>query len=132
MAISFDLLWLRVPPIRYVSPPACENISSGSGSSGPIIVVEHPARFKVTGLRVVDCVLHWDDLPGDCGGSCVPVICFNVYRADTETGAYEVIAECVHGTMFFGLLDNACYRVSALTTEGESDLSDAVCVECGL
>lgn len=126
-----DLLWLRVPPIRYVSPPACENVSSGSGSSGPIIVIEHPPQSKVTGLRVEDCVLTWDELPGACEGACSAAICYNIYRADMETGEYEVIMECVHGTEF-AVSDNACYRVSALTTEGESDLSDAVCVECAI
>lgn len=125
-----DLLWLRVPPIRYVSPPACDNISSGSGSSGPIVIIEHPPRFKVTGLRVEDCTLHWDALPGECEGACSVAICYNVYRADTETGAYEIIMECVQGTEF-AVFDSGCYRVSALTTEGESDLSDAVCVDCG-
>lgn len=124
-----DLLWLRVPKIRYISPPACDNISSGSGSSGPIVVIEHPARFKVTGLRVVDCVLHWDSLPGQCEGACSVAICYNVYRAGDVVDLFEVVMECVQGTEF-AVFDNGCYRVSALTTEGESDLSDAVCVNC--
>ena len=131
MADDFDLLWLRVPPIRYVSPPACLEESSGSGSSGPILVVEHPARFKVTGLRVEDCVLHWDALPSGCAGSCAPVLCYNVYRTETGGNVYSVFAECVNVTEF-SVSDNACYRVSAITTEGESDLSDVVCVECGI
>src|SRR5688572_23035773 len=131
MDSTLDLLWLRVPPIRYVSPPACLFEASGSGSSGPIIVVEHPARFKVTGLRVEDCTLFWDALPGTCDGvSCAPALCYNLYRADTESGEYSVFAECVNVTGF-SVSDNACYRVSAITTEGESDLSDPVCVSCG-
>lgn len=133
MTSILDLLWLRVPPIRYVSPPACDNISSGSGSSGPIIVVEHPPRFKVTGLRVENCTLFWDALPADCSGSCSPVICFNVYRANTEPPLeYEVVAECVHGTEFSVAGNTAFYRVSALSHEGESDLSDAVLAECAV
>lgn len=129
MYSTLDLLWLRVPPIRYVCPPACPFDASGSGSSGPIMVVEHPPRFKVTGLRVDNCVLRWDPLPGACSGACSVALCYNIYRQDTELG-YEVIAECVHGTEFSVAGQSACFRVSALTTEGESDLSDAVCVEC--
>lgn len=125
-----DLLWLRCPRINYVSPPACDNISSGSGSSGPIVVIEHPPRFKVTGLRVVNCTLLWDPLPGACEGACSVAICYNIYRQDTEAG-YEVVAECVQGTEFSVAGQTACFRVSAITTQGESDLSDAVCVECG-
>lgn len=76
-----DLLWLRVPPIRYVSPPACDNISSGSGSSGPIIVIEHPNCPGVTGVHIIGSRLFWDALPSVCEGSCSPAICYNIYRA---------------------------------------------------
>lgn len=131
MDSCLDLLWLRIPVLRYISPPACPFEASGSGSSGPILVVEHPPQSKVTGLRVEDCVLHWDELPGACEGACSAAICYNIYRAGDVVDLFEVVAECVHGTEF-PVSDSACYRVSALTTEGESDLSDAVCVECAV
>lgn len=124
-----DLLWLRVPPIRYVSPPACIFEASGSGSSGPIIVIDVHPRLKVTGLRIENCVLIWDDLPVDCQGSCPTVSCYNVYRAEVGSETYQVFAECVDATQL-EISDNACYRVSAITSEGETDLSDPVCSQC--
>jgi len=124
-----DLLWLRIPPLRYTTPPVCE--VEFSASSGPTIVVSAPAIPKVTGLKVIDCVLSWDDLPANCQGSCPTVICYNVYRADIGSDLYSVFAECVDDTSFSVAGQTGNFRVSAITTEGESDLSDAVSVECG-
>jgi hypothetical protein len=125
-----DLLWLRIPPIHYVSPPVCEFEFSGSGS-GTLVLVAAPSPVKVTGLRSEDCVLHWDPLPGACEGACTIAICYNVYRADSVNGEYSVVAECIHELQYPVIDQNSCFRVSAITLEGESDLSDAVCVGCG-
>lgn len=129
MQSTLDLLWLRIPPIRYVSPPACAFEASGSGSSGPTIIVEVHPRLRVTGLRIENCMLLWDALAGDCEGACPAVQCYNVYRAEEGSETYELVAECLNATEF-AISDNACYRVSAITLEGETDLSDVVCSEC--
>lgn len=88
------------------------------------------SRLQVTGVRIVDCVLMWDELPANCQGSCPTVFGYNVYRSETESGEYLISSENVDATSV-SVSDNAWYRVSAITSEGESDLSDAVQAHCG-
>lgn len=67
--------------------------------------------------------LSWDVYPG--------ALCFNIYQAsdpNNPEGEYVIIAECVEGNSF-QLPGPGSYRVSAITPEGESELSDSVRVE---
>lgn len=111
-----DLLWLRIPPIRYVCPPVCEVIFSGSSGS-VIVLADHPTLGKVTGV-IADCpLLRWDVYPG--------ALCYNVYKETAAPNVYEVISDCQVLTTL--VIEEGCYRVSAITTEGETDLSNASC-----
>lgn len=115
METVLDLLWLRIPPINYVCPPVCEFIFSGS--SGSVIVLDsHPTLGKVTGATVTDLTLTWDEFP------CA--ICYTVYKEAASPGVYEIFAECIQAPV---TITPGCYRVSAITREGESDLSDSAC-----
>ena len=127
MKTVIDTLFLRRPPINYLSPGICEAIFSSTGF--PIIVLpEFHHRRGPTGVRITGVFGHrrlsWNAYPG--------AICYNIYRADcvpdvpVENLSYILTQECVPTTSF-DVNDNGCYRVTAITAEGESDLSDAVC-----
>lgn len=83
----WDILYLRRPDIRYVSPPVCEIIFSGSSS--PIIILSNFQRGKVTGLVLGGFSgfrLSWNVFPG--------AICYNIYRIGSNDVAV-LLAECV-------------------------------------
>lgn len=129
-----DLIQLRIPPINYVCPPLCEFIFSGS-SSGSFVFVDHPSPCKITGLRIEGDILFWDLLTVDtvCGDrTCdprIPALCYNVYHAESENEPYSVIAECISGEDGFAITGlTGCFRVTGITTEGECDLSDPICI----
>lgn len=128
-----DVIFLRRPILNYVCPPVCEVILSSTGF--PIIVTavaQHPAP---TGLTALGCSISWDEYsPGSpcTTSSCQkPALCYTIYRSDTIDGAYQVIVDCMQETTLdlhpFG---NGFYRVSAITLDGESDLTDPVKVTC--
>lgn len=127
MNSALDILFLRRPRLRYVSPGVCEASFSGSGT--PLIVLDALARgLGPTGLILGGSggfQLSWNNYPG--------ALCFSVYKAVDELdpfGAYVLIAECITDNFIdlesFG---PGTYRVTAITEEGESDPSEPIVVE---
>jgi hypothetical protein len=119
-----DVLLLRRPKIDYISPPICEVIFSGT--SHPVIVLEPIFKRKgPTGLRsggVGHFQLTWEISPG--------ALCYSVYKATTPDpfGPYELVSECSPDNTFDATPTGpGCYRVSVITEDGESDLSDPLC-----
>jgi hypothetical protein len=123
LSAVLDILLLRRPKIDYISPPICEVFFSATGF--PVIVLSEFSRIKPEGLEIVGGVLKWPNISGG--------ICYTVYR-ETEPGVYQIINECINTPCG----DNAdfqcvtlpgpgCYRISVITDEGESDLSDPIC-----
>ena len=122
--IISDAIFLRRPKFDYISPPVCETFVSGS--SFPICVVNAtPLPAAPTGLMLVcdgeTATLSWDAHP--------LALKYIIYKADdtgNPTGSYTIFADCVEGTSFTVPCDG-CYRVSAITLDGESELSEPVC-----
>lgn len=123
---AFEYLYLRRPALDYISPPVCEALFSASG--GPVIILNPltPQSFP-TGLILGgsgNFILNWDAYPG--------ALCYSVYKADTSDpfGSYTIVAECIPNPPFditpFG---TGCYRISAITTDGETPLSLPACRE---
>lgn len=124
----FDYLCLRRPRLDYIAPPFCENDFSGSG--GPVIELDPFGRIAApTGLVLSgegNLTLSWDDYPG--------ALCFNIYQAvdpNNPDGEYVIIAECVEGNSFQLPPGSGVYKVSAITMNGESDLSNPIVVNGG-
>lgn len=123
MLSVFEYLCLRKPKLDYISPPICCDFS---GSGGPVIVLDPFGRILApTGLILGGdggLTLTWDAYPG--------ALCFNIYQAVDENnpdGEYVIIAECVEGNSFQLPPDGPpFFRVSAITPEGESELSTFV------
>lgn len=141
MKIVIDPLFLRRPKLNYISPAVCEAIFSGTGS--PIIVLDDISKLPgPTGLvwgGRGQFRLSWNRYPG--------ALCYNVYTAIlTETQLSfpcTDLQETVQGDITFAILEEClinpfvvvsqpgCYRISAITGDGESDLSDPICTcEC--
>lgn len=112
-----DVIFLRRPTLNYVCPPVCEVLFSSTGF--PVIVLNPVPHHGPPVARIDDGVLQWKAYPG--------AICFNIYKATTDdpNGPYEIIREC-YPTLEIPV-DPGCYRVSAITIDGESDLSNVVC-----
>jgi len=136
LKIVIDPLFLRRPKLNYISPAVCEAIFSGTGS--PIIVLADISKLPgPTGLVISGAGRHrfsWNAYPG--------ALCYNVYTAVIEvhdtfecealvaqstTVSYRLLFECL-GDPFVILPSAGCYRVSAITPDGESDLSDPACL----
>lgn len=129
MNSALDILFLRRPRLRYVSPGVCE--ASFSGSGAPIIILDAFGRLLgPTGLILTGAggfFLSWNNYPG--------ALCFSVYKAVDELdpfGAYVLIAECITDN-FITLEDfgPGTYRVTAITEEGESEPSDPITIPEG-
>lgn len=127
MNSAFEYLYLRRPVIDYICPGFCETDFSGSGS--PIIILDPFGRIvSPSGLVLSgdgNLTLSWSPYPG--------ALCFNIYQAadaNNPDGEYVIIAECVEGNSF-QLPEPGSYRVSAITPDGESELSASVTVEEG-
>jgi hypothetical protein len=136
MTTVLDILFLRRPKLNYISPAICESIFSGTGS--PIIIL--PEIGKLLGPTGVilgsrgNKTLSWNRYPG--------ALCYNVYTAvltDTDilepcsgltsrsqSLQYTLLFECLD-VPFVDITQYGCYRVSAITGEGETDLSDPYC-----
>ena len=117
-----DVIFLRRPTLNYVAPPVCENLFSSTGF--PVIVLNPVPHHGAPTVRIIvtdeGFQLDWDPYPG--------AICYNVYKALDRAfpdGAYELLEECIPGTNI--PVDPGCYKVSAITLDGESDLSLPAC-----
>lgn len=122
--IVTDAIFLRRPKFDYICPPVCETFVSGS--SFPFCIASAvplpPAPTEV----VIECAdeigtLSWHGDP--------TALQYTIYRADdpeNPTGSYSIFADGVHDTSF-PVPCNSCYRVSAITLDGESELSGPVC-----
>lgn len=119
-----EYLYVRRPPLHYESPAVCVN--EFSSTAEPTITLTPFARRRgPSGLifgGAGNVVLSWDNYPG--------AICYSVYKAvdeDDPFGEYVLVAECISDAFLdltpFG---PGIYRVSALTPEGESELSDPI------
>lgn len=117
MDTLLDLLWLRIPPIRYVCPPVCEVAFSGSGSS-TIILEQHPTLTPVQSPTIEGSLLCWVEYPG--------AICYTVYRSEVDSDTFEIVSECNPDTCY-EFIGDGCFRVSAITPEGETPTSKVVC-----
>src|SRR6185436_8701423 len=121
---AIEVLFLRRPRIDYISPPICEAIFSASG--GPVIVLNPlSSQGFPTGLILGGSgsfFLSWDNYPG--------ALCYSIYKADSSDpfGSYTIVAECIPNPPFdtqpFGA---GCYRISAITANGETPLSIPTC-----
>jgi hypothetical protein len=133
--LVLDILFLRKPKIDYLSPAICEAIFSGS--SFPIIILNDIGKLPGPSGLVIGGVGHnqfsWNAYPG--------ALCYNIYSAvfdvtditaceqlvdEKVTVTYEIIQECYSATSFV-IPHQGCYRISAITPDGESDLSDPIC-----
>lgn len=126
MNATLDILFLRRPLLNYVSPPICDFIFSSTGF--PVIVLNPlPHHLGPTGLALGGSGafrLSWNAYPG--------ALCYTIYQAVDPAnpfGAYQIIAECITGTDY-DLPGPGCYRISAITLDGESELSDPFCFDC--
>jgi hypothetical protein len=102
-----------------------------SNSAGPEIVLEPlnellaPSGFVISGEGRFH--LSWNSYPG--------ALCYSVYKAVDELdpfGNYKIVAECI--TDNFIDLDTfgpGPYRVSAITLDGETELSDPLILGAG-
>lgn len=120
-----EILFLRRPSIDYISCPVCEFDFSSSG--GPVIVLEAlgrllaPSGFVLGGRGRFQ--LSWNHYPG--------AVCYTVYKAvdsNNPNGEYVVVAECIPDpSINLEPEGPGCYRVSAITENGETELSDPIC-----
>jgi hypothetical protein len=114
----FEYLFLRRMKFDYISPPICEAMFSSTGE--PTILLETFERDKVQGLELESdsgLWIRWSAYPG--------ALCYSVYQADGPEGPWVLVAECVDE---FQIIDEEnCYSISAITPEGESNLSDPIC-----
>lgn len=122
MTTVIDIISLRRPDLRYVSPAICEAIFSGTGH--PVIVLDPIAHLVgPTGLvrgGIGRSFLTWNSYPG--------AVCFSLYVAiepDNPDSPYNLLSECVPiGSI--GVCSPAWFKVSAVTSEGETALSDPI------
>jgi len=125
MRSVLEILFLRRPKIDYISPPVCEFDFSSTG--GPVIVLDPlgslpaPSGFIVGGVGRFR--LSWNPYPG--------ALCYTVYKAvdsNNPQGEYVIVAECIEDPEINLEPEGpGCYRVSAITPNGETQLSDPIC-----
>lgn len=119
--MNLDVLRLRRPKIEYVSPPVCEGLFSGSGST--TIVLEPFSRNRITGVVIGDdgngnLIVSWPDFPG--------AVCYNIYEQQPD-GSLVLIGECVECCSFPLPPDtDGPIVVTPIDDDGEGDPSDPV------
>lgn len=124
---TIEVLFQRRVPIEYVSAPACDVVFSSS--SEPVIVLEPIYRpGSPTGLYWVGGSggfrIGWDAYPG--------AVCYSIYKNDSMDdsnpcgGTYVLVAECVPDTYYTVGPTRGCYRITVITGEGESELSEPI------
>lgn len=121
---KLEYIFARRPPINYISPNFCVNEFS-STSEPSITLTPFAVRRGPTGLILGgsgNVRLSWDSYPG--------ALCYSVYKSvdeDDPFSEYVLVAECI--TDNFLDLDGfgpGFYRVSAITPEGETELSEPI------
>lgn len=121
---KLEIIFARRPPINYVSPNFCVNEFS-STSEPSITLTPFAVRRGPTGLILGgsgNVRLSWDSYPG--------ALCYSVYKSvdeDDPFSEYVLVAECIENN--FIDLDSfgpGFYRVSAITPEGETELSEPI------
>lgn len=120
MAFNLDFLLLRRPRLDYISPPICEVFFS---STGVVIELEPFASSTITGLALGGTGggnLIWDVFP--------EAVCYNIYKESGTPEIYDLVLECVPGPDIPFPNPPGCYKVSAITSSGETDLSDPFCI----
>lgn len=127
--MSLDTLqyfFQRIPRLDYVSPPICE-MEFSSSAEPSIILNPHARRLGPTGLEVFTqdgrIFLRWNNYPG--------AICFSVYKAVDEEdpfGDFHLVAECVQEPVDITDFGPGTYRITAITADGETVVSDNVVV----
>lgn len=117
----FHYLCLRKPRLDYISPPICCDFS---GSGSPVIVLDPFGRLTAPSGVILsgdgNLTLSWNPYPG--------ALCFNIYQAvdpNQPDGEYVIIAECVEGNSF-QIPGDGSFKVSAITQDGESELSNRI------
>jgi hypothetical protein len=121
MKSALEVLFLRRPVIEYVSPSICEVDFSSSGV--PVIVLDPLSRLGAPSGLVIggggnSHRFSWNNYPG--------VLCYSVYKLVDELdpfGPYMLIAECISDN-FIDLDEEGTYRITAITPDGETPLSD--------
>lgn len=109
--------------IDYISPPICEAEFSSTGVS----TISLQPIFRATGptglvmeWRSNRWYLRWNTYPG--------ALCYSVYKLADEldpNGPYTLVAECITDTSLdLLLLGSGTYRITVITRDGESELSD--------
>jgi len=132
--LSIEVLHARRPKLSYVCPAICEAVFSSS--SFPTLMLEViPPPTGISGLLWDfgsggnDSILTWNNYPG--------ALCYSVYRTNNSVdpfGNYVLIAECITDPRFvpfdWGIdpLEPACYIVTAITNEGETQFGDPFCI----
>lgn len=129
MFTVLETLFLRRPKIHYTAPPVCDADFSSSG--GPSIVFNDiGALSSPTGVAlggVGGFFLSWNSYPG--------ALCYSIYKStnpDDPSGTYTVIMECLPNPPVDLSTDGpGWFRVSAITPDGETPLSQPVHVGGG-
>lgn len=124
MAFNLDFLLLRRPRLDYISPPICEVFFS---STGVVIELEPFASSIITGLALGGTGggnLVWDVFP--------EAVCYNIYKESETPGVYDLVLECTPNPDIPFPNPPGCYKVSAITPSGETDLSDPFCISAVL
>lgn len=137
MNIIQENLFLRRPPIDYVSPPVCPVFvtpSSGSGSSltSAFTIPESCNLVSPTAFVGQNNILTWTPLPTSCQGGCqdsaasgdadckTVELCYSVYRATNASnpnGSYDLIASCVPKLTTI-MCTPGCYVAAAVDAHG--------------
>lgn len=125
MNIVIDVLQLRRVKLDYVSPPICQVLLSGSGSSIFLESIEGPAAptSLVFGGQCAR-FLQWVASP--------ETICLSLYVANDQTDPqthYTLLSECLPQG-YVNVCTPGWWRYSTMTPEGvESDFSNPIFVD---
>lgn len=121
MSLGTHTVCPRHPILNYTSPPVCEVLFSGSGF--PVIVLGDFSNLAAPGGVRFGGIgrfrLSWNRY--------INALCYNIYRAETDdpNAPLLLVYECFDDTSI--PLGPGCYRVSAITPDGETQLSPFVC-----
>lgn len=136
--LALDTIYARRPALNYICPAICEAVFSSSSFPSLILDAVDPRnRNRVSGVVVTytgggDYLINFNNYPG--------ALCYSVYKlndANDPFSGYTIIAECITDPVFdpedwfFPPLPPGtpvCLSFTALTPDGETELSDPTCV----